>query len=213
MKKIIGALIGLLVCISFVFKPVVVKAAVPNGLPDGLFGLGDPNAQISYYDVNGVWKYYCFTGQCYDITTDKLTFTKDIQPEITDLQNKVNDLQTQLTNLASSTQPIINSPIVAGNPQVMPTLLPAYTVDELKVKQNLPSGGLGVGCYPNFTTITCSIGGPLSKNFSITVDGQPANLNAPTYFGVGETHNYTITYHEDGREDTVISKDFVTTDK
>lgn len=109
MKKYIS---GLLIVLSFlVYLPA--KAATPQ--LDGLFGLGDVNTQISYYDVNSIWKYYCFTGNCYDITTDKLAFVKDIEPVIANLNQKIDQLQNTVNQLQ---QPTI---IVGAVPQATST--------------------------------------------------------------------------------------------
>lgn len=141
---------------SSIYTPA--KAAVPQ--LDGLFGLGDPSTQISYYDVNSVWKYYCFGPECYDITTDKLAFVKDIEPKIADLQKKVDDLTNTVTQLQNQPAPVV-APVVVPTAPVAPATPADVTAPKF-------SGGGTVSIY-YCGEIQAKEGCP-NNNFSFTTD-------------------------------------------
>jgi len=215
----------------FIFPGLTLAASNPPQL-DGLFGLGDPNNQISYYDVNSVWKYYCFKSDCYDITTDKLAFVKDIQPEINDLQNKVNDLQGQINQLQ---QPVVSSPIVSGGGSSN-----AYTEQQLIEKFGITQSVLGGGnklIFPinvsndsSGITFSCIVDG---SNFDIIFNGQTiiqhcqadhpelandtgsSTLRSWVYIPINglkpyTSYSYQVIYHEDGKENSIFNKTFTT---
>jgi hypothetical protein len=190
----------IIVCI-LMFLPLFAKADVPANA----YFFGDGKG----YNVDGQQMYYCFSDlSCYSVE-GVFAFVRQVKSTITDLTNKVNNLQNTINQIQS--QPI-NSPIVAGNSQLMPTLLPAYTEKELIAKTQVnQSGRIPAVCYINSTTVLCTGNSP--SCFSFLLDGQPLQSNTKIYLELGTDHTYSIIYHENGREDTIITKSFTTTDK
>jgi len=93
-----------------IFLPFLAKADAPSNV----YFFGDGKG----YNVDGTQEYFCFgTGQqdCYNIE-GVFSFVREAQSTLASLQNTVNDLKNQITQL--------QTPIVAGVPQIIDTIPP-----------------------------------------------------------------------------------------